>query len=151
MPRPPISCAVASLREYYLSQGEKLADLRFQMTTIEDGSFEIVRVDEKGRVLDFHTEVGIATVEDPAWRNQGVYYLRPDNLGQFHLETTVEKSFLAMERHLAKYSLDYSNLVYRDEDQNTYVLRIDVNRGLNILFSETFAKTPAWRSGQIEA
>jgi len=96
--RPPISQAVNYLREFYLAQGIKLADLMFRLTIFEDCRFEVVRVEEAGLIVYFCCSEGITTIYDPASAKPGVYYLRPDKFGKFYWIGTRKTRFLEMIR-----------------------------------------------------
>lgn len=98
-PRPPISQAVYELREYYLEQGIQLSDLMFRLTICEDGTFEVVRVEQSGLIVHFRNHEGRLTIDDPIASNSpGVYYLRPDKFGKFMWIGPDKTKFLRMNQ-----------------------------------------------------
>lgn len=139
MAKPQISASVALLREYWVKREMNLVDLRLRLTIFERGRFEIIRVDESGLFTFNPLEEGIATIDDPACKEPGVYYLRPDNLGQFHQETELEDALLVIADQIQREGIMWHELVITEEE-NTF--RIVVNGNERLFFAQTFAKTP---------
>ncbi|MDD3887829.1 MAG: hypothetical protein PHN19_03570 [Patescibacteria group bacterium] len=113
--RPPISQAVYELREYYLEQGIRLSDLMFRLTISDDGTFEVVRVEQSGLIVHFRNHEGRLTIDDPIASNSpGVYYLRPDKFGKFTWIGPDKTEFLHMtqEYHRLPDSQKVLNLLH---------------------------------------
>ncbi|MFA6295741.1 MAG: hypothetical protein WC663_00035 [Patescibacteria group bacterium] len=143
MAKPPISAAIASLREHYVASGVQLSDLRFRMIIFEEGKFEIVRVDETGMVSYFRLEEGVSTIDDPACATPGVYYLRPDSLGKFHQEIAMADALLIVQNRIEREKITGHTIVPTD-DGNTF--KFTVRSKDREFFSLTFAKSPVLRA-----